>query len=420
MTKDTKQTVHYEDGDISLDILLSPEEGTAWLTGDQIAILFNRVRSAISKQIKTAQNEGKISGGTSVKKIHGSAQNSKYRPPLYYNLDVVLEIGQRLKSDMGQRLASWVYGYLGINSQNTEIIIYDNEGVEIEVRVSPEEETIWLTQIQIATLFEVTQQTVSFHIKCILNEGELDNSVHKYYLYTALDGKQYKTTFYNLDMILSVGYRVRSKKATEFRKWANSVLKRYLTKGYALNENHLSSTKQALSELSIKVISLDEKLDRTSDALGERITKLEEIASRGDLPSEAIFFKGSFFDAREFFQSLIVKVKERIIVIDPYADAKLLSLLKYHNGPIAIHIIKSSYAKLNDDDVMAFSLQYGPIDVSISEDFHDRFLILDQDCYCVGASFNHQGNKTFAVMKMEDPVLIASIVERVKACSRIE
>ena len=416
MTKDTKQTVHYEDRGVSIDILISPIEGTAWLTKEQIALLFGRDRSVISRHIKNLFDKGIISKSTCAKNARVPTKRARSYDAYYYNLDLIMVIGQRLKSDMGQRLASWVYGYLGINSQNTEIIIYDNEGVEIEVRVSPEEETIWLTQIQIATLFEVTQQNVSLHINAILNEGELDDSVHKYYLYTALDGKQYKTAFYNLDMILSVGYRVRSKKATEFRKWANSVLKRYLTKGYALNENHLSSTKQALSELSIKVISLDEKLDRTSDALGERITKLEEIASKGDLPLETIFFKGSFFDAREFFQSLIVKAKERIIVIDPYADAKLLSLLKYHNGPIAIHIIKSGYAKLNADDLMAFSLQYGPIDISISEDFHDRFLILDHDCYCVGASFNHQGNKTFAVMKMEDKVLIESIVKRAKAC----
>lgn len=416
MTKDTKQKVHYEDGGVSIDILISPIEGTAWLTKEQIGVLFKRDRSAISRQIKNILKEGNVIRNSVCAKFAQTAPDFKSYLVDFYNLEMVILIGQRLKSDMGQRLASWVYGYLDINSQNTEIIIYDNEGVKIEVRVSPEEETIWLTQIQIATLFEVTQQNVSLHINAILNEGELNDSVHKYYLYTALDGKQYKTAFYNLDMILSVGYRVRSKKATEFRKWATSVLKRYLTKGYALNENHLSSTKQALSELSIKVISLDEKLDRTSDALGERITKLEEIASRGELPSESIFFKGAFFDAREFFQSLIVKAKERIIVIDPYADAKVLSLLKYHNGPIAIHIIKSSYAKLNADDLMAFSLQYGPIDISISEDFHDRFLILDHDCYCVGSSFNYQGNKTFAVMKMEDPVLIASIVERAKAC----
>jgi len=420
MTKDTKQTVHYEDGGVSIDILISPIEGTAWLTKEQIALLFSRDRSVISKHIRSAENEGKISGETSVQKMHGSAQNSRYRPPLYYNLDVVLVIGRRLKSDMGQRLASWVYGILSDETNNTEIIIYDNEGYSIGVSVSKTGDTLYLSQSQIAQLFDTTLNNVNIHIKNILNEGELDDSVLKESLITALDGKKYLTKMYNLDMILSVGYRVRSKKATEFRKWATSVLKRYLTKGYALNENHLSSTKQALSELSIKVISLDEKLDRTSDTLGERITKLEEIASRGELPSESIFFKGAFFDAREFFQSLIVKAKERIIVIDPYADAKVLSLLKYHNGPIAIHIIKSSHAKLNADDAMAFSLQYGPIDISISEDFHDRFLILDHDCYCVGSSFNHQGNKTFAVMKMEDRVLIESIVERAKACSRIE
>ena len=122
------------------------------------------------------------------------------------------------------------------NNENNDVIIYDNGSVSIDVRVSPEEETVWLTQDQIAKLFDVTRQNVSLHIKSILEEGELYDSVRKKYLHTASDGKKYSTTFYNLDMVLSVGYRVKSKRAAEFRIWANSVLRKYLLKGYTVDE----------------------------------------------------------------------------------------------------------------------------------------------------------------------------------------
>lgn len=275
-----------------------------------------------------------------------------------------------------------------------EIILYrPNELAEhIEVRV--EDETVWLTQLQMAELFEATKQNVSLHINNIFKEKELDKDlVVKYSLTTASDGKRYNTAFYNLDVIISVGYRVKSLRGTQFRIWANSVLKDYLLKGYAIN--------QRINNLERKVNEHDEKF------------KL--LIQSSALPQEGIFFDGQVFDARQFVSDIIRNAKHSIILIDNYIDDTTLSLFtkKQQNVKVVIYTSKLSDALKHDFEV--FRVQYNDVEIHQFSKSHDRFLIVDdRDVYHIGASLKDLGQKWFAFSKME--WVANDIIQRVKHC----
>ena len=200
-----------------------------------------------------------------------------------------------------------------------EIILYQSEdSTQLEVRI--ENETVWLTQVQMSELFQTTRNNVTLHISNIFKEGELErNSVCKESLLTASDGKSYKTTFYNLDVIISVGYRVKSKRGTQFRIWANSVLKEYLMKGYVLNHR--------INQLEKKVFEHDQKFDL--------------LIKTSLPPNEGIFYDGQIFDAWKFAADLVKSAKKSIVLIDNYIDESVLHLLSKRNAGVKIIIYTS-------------------------------------------------------------------------------
>ena len=208
------------------------------------------------------------------------------------------------------------------NTGNNEIVLYQpDETLKLDVQVG--DDTVWLSQSQMVELFQTTKQNISLHINNIFKEGELNAiSVVKEYLTTASDGKKYRTKYYNLDVIISVGYRVKSLRGTQFRQWANKVLKEYLLRGYAVNQ---------------RLMQMEERIDRR---LSEHDRKLEDLRRdvdffvRTSLPSrEGIFFDGQIFDAYAFVADLIRKAKRRIVVIDSYVDdSVLVHLSKRHPG----------------------------------------------------------------------------------------
>lgn len=411
---DKYDTIEYIDGELTVELSFSREDGTLWISIDQMAIMFGRDRTAISRHIKRIYHEGGIKeGGTRAKNARMvSAAGRIYQSDLY-SLEIVMEISRRIKSKMGDKLLNWFRTYLDSKNENAHpIVVFDNGKMSIDVVVSPEEETIWLTQKQIADLYETTQQNASLHISNILSDGEVYGSVHKESLYTASDGKTYVVALYNLDMVLAVGYRVKSARAIEFRRWANTILKRYLLKGYVLNEQRLLPQETSIVELSKEVLTLEEKV-KTNDI---RIQRLEEIARHGELEKEAVFYSGQFIETRDFFTRLFSKAKNIVIIIDPYADSKVLVLLMRLNKEVNITLIRGSQSKLSDDDINAFIAEHGPLRILESEDFHDRFVFVDDSCYLVGASFNYMGKKTFAIMKMSDEGVINGLRERIDAC----
>ena len=261
-----------------------------------------------------------------------------------------------------------------------------DETIRLEVRV--ENETVWLTQQQMADLFLTTRNNITLHIGNIFKEGELvETSVRKDSLLTATDGKKYRTKIYNLDVIISVGYRVKSKRGTQFRQWANQILKDYLLKGYSINKN-LQDVRIELGAQDKRISLLEEKVD---------------FFVRSSLPPvEGIFFDGQIFDAYVQIVSLIKQAKRSIILIDNYIDETTLTMLSKRDASVSATIYTRQLSNQQQLDIERHNQQYPPITVNICQRNHDRFLIIDDVVYLFGASLKDAGKKLFAYIKMQE------------------
>ncbi len=272
------------------------------------------------------------------------------------------------------------------DSQNKgEIVIYQpDEVTRLEVRV--EGETVWLTQEQIALLFGVKRPAITKHIRNIFAIQELEElAVCSILERTASDGKTYMTQFYNLDMILSVGYRVNSKNAVMFRRWANSVLKEVLLKGFSINNRFLSIENQ-LNEHKLLLAKHSEKID---------------FFVRTSLPPvEGIFYDGQIFDAYVFVSDLIKSAKQRIVLIDNYVDESVLLLLSKRAPGVSAEIRTGRMPEQLRLDIQKHNSQYPPIAIFQTQNIHDRFLIVDDVVYHIGASLKDLGKKLFAFSKL--------------------
>ena len=267
-----------------------------------------------------------------------------------------------------------------------EIILYQpDEAVKLEVRL--EDETVWLTQEQIADLFGTKRPAITKHLNNIYKSGELDiDSTCSILERMGNDGKQrYTTKYYNLDAILSIGYRVNSKNATLFRKWVNSVLKDYLLKGYSINKR--------LSELERTVAQHTEKID---------------FFVRTALPPvEGIFYNGQIFDAYKFATDLVKSARRSIVLIDNYVDETVLLMLSKRSVGVSATIYTQRITQQLQLDLDRHNSQYPPIDIRTYRDSHDRFLIVDEtDVYHIGASLKDLGKKMFAFSKLDIPAVV--------------
>ena len=273
--------------------------------------------------------------------------------------------------------------------QTGEIILYQpDENVQLEVRL--EEETVWLTQQQMTLLFETTKQNVSLHINNIFKEEELSPiSTVKEYLTVHQEGNRTikrNQKYYNLDVIISVGYRVKSRRGTQFRIWANKVLKDYLLKGYAINQ---------------RLLKIENQLENQQALLAEHSEKIDFFVRTSLPPVEGIFFEGQVFDAHAFVSNLIRSAKKNIVLIDNYLDDTVLKLLDKRAPNVKATAYTRQISLALQTDINLHNAQYEPIDVQVFADSHDRFLMIDNTVYHIGASLKDLGKKWFAFSKME-------------------
>ena len=275
-------------------------------------------------------------------------------------------------------------------NQTNEIILYQpDEALKLEVRL--ERDTVWLTQQQIADLFGTKRPAITKHLSNIFKSGELEeNSVRSILEHTATDGKIYKTQFYNLDAILSVGYRVNSKNATMFRRWANQILKEYLLRGYSINQ---------------RLMQLEDRIDRRLSEHDRHLLQLDERVDffvRSSLqPKEGVFFNGQIFDAYALIADLIRQANKRIVVIDNYIDDSVLVQLSKRQPGVTVDIYDGQISKQLRQDVEKHNEQYPGVTLHKYAKAHDHFLIIDEDVYHIGASLKDLGKKLFAFSKME-------------------
>lgn len=274
-----------------------------------------------------------------------------------------------------------------------------DDNVRLEVRL--DKDTVWLTQQQIADLFGVRQPAISKHIANIYKSGELDEkSTYSILEYMGNDGKQlYTAKAYNLDMILSVGYRVNSIHATRFRQWSNAVLKKYLLEGYSINHQLQALQRQVDSRFEKQ----SERILMIENELQEHHEKIDFFVRTSLPPVQGIFFDGQIFDAYVFASELIRSAKRCITLIDNYVDESVLLLLSKRDAGVAAKIITRQITQGLAADLARHNQQYPPVVVTESPRFHDRFLIIDDAVYHIGASLKDLGKKLFAFSKMEIP-----------------
>ena len=272
-------------------------------------------------------------------------------------------------------------------SENQIVVYQPNETVRLDVRL--ENETVWLTQEQMALLFGRDQSVIARHVGNIFKEGELDrNSVYAKNAYTASDGKTYQVAFYNLDVVISVGYRVKSVQGTRFRQWATGVLKEYLIRGYAV---------------STRLNQLEDKMDRR---FAKHESEIVELKQKVDFfvqtqipPVQGVFYDGQLWDARALVLKLVAGAKRSMILIDNWATPETFDLFAKKRKGVKVTIFTSEH--------------YDKKHVPHHETFHDRFLIIDdKELYLIGASLKDLGHKCFAFTKLD-----AGEIRRIKSAA---
>lgn len=268
-----------------------------------------------------------------------------------------------------------------------EIVVYkESDSAEFQIEVRVEDDTIWLTQTQIVSLFASSKANVSEHIKHVFLSKELepDTTVRKFRTVQIEGNRNVRRNIdhYNLDMIISVGYRVNSIRGTQFRIWANKILKEYLLKGHAIN-NRLERVENEVFHIKEKVKSIEFQIN----------TNLP--------PNEGIFFDGQIFDAWHFVSGLIKEAKQSIVLIDNYVDESVLLLMAKRKAGVSAGIFTGTITKQLEADIQKHNAQYPPIQVKSFTRSHDRFLIIDEETvYHIGASLKDLGKKWFAFSRI--------------------
>ena len=285
-----------------------------------------------------------------------------------------------------------------------ELIKFENDNVELEVSVSPEEDTVWLSKEQMSLLFDRNRSVISRHIKSIYEEGELNKESSCAKNAHEVNGQIHYTDFYNLDVVISVGYRVKSKNGVLFRKWANSVLKEYLLKGYALNEGRTLITKDNYLNLVNRVDSLNKRVDTIESAEKHRFVE------------DVLLLDNQMFDAIVLITKMIETAQTSIVLIDPYVDAVSLSFFKNKSKDLKLVVVTSSRANIGRREVASFNERYGNLEIKIDDKYHDRYLIIDNELfYHFGCSINYIGKRLSQITLIKDKDIVDTLKKRLAA-----
>ena len=298
---------------------------------------------------------------------------------------------------------------MAIETENQIVVYQPNETIRLDVRL--EKETVWLNRHQMAQLFGRDIKTIGKHISNAFREELADNilqsssstAVVAKFATTASDGKTYQVEYYSLDMILSVGYRVKSAEGILFRRWANTVLKEYLLRGYSVNAR--------MNQLEDK---MDRRLCRAESDIADLKDKVDFFVQTQTPPLQGVFYEGQLWDACSLVEKLIGRAKKEIVLIDSWVGPSTLDMLAKKRKVVKAEVVTSPRgSKLAQSDIDKFNAQYGGLMVKTSLAFHDRFLIIDgKELYLIGASLKDLGRKCFGFTKM-DAGEIAGIMARV-------
>ena len=290
-------------------------------------------------------------------------------------------------------------------SDSYELVKFVDGSFELEVSVSPSEDTVWLTQEQMANLFDVDRSRVTRHLNAAIEDGEINsvNNVRK----THFNGIKKPVSLYNLDAIIAVGYRVKSLRGVIFRKWATTVLKYYMLRGYAVEPSRVLVSRENYLDL----VNVVNRIDSTQTNLIGRVERLEDKYPE---LGQKIYFKGQLYDAASCIEHVLEQAHREIILIDTYVDRKTLDMLSRKRSGVRASIYTSAQGnRLTRKELHDFNVQYPSLEVVITDEFHDRFLILDRKrMYHIGASVKDAGRRTFEISENKDGRYMDMILER--------
>ena len=287
---------------------------------------------------------------------------------------------------------------------NGEIVLYQpDDDIRIEVRL--ENETVWLTQQQMSELFQKDRTVITRHINNIFKEGELDEKSNVQNLHFPFSDKPIKV--YNLDVIISVGYRVKSQRGTQFRRWALRVIKEYLLNGYAINQQLIAMQRQ----IDARFERQDNRMLAIEKELADHRDKIDFFVRTNMPPVEQVFFNGQFFEARSLLERMVKTAEKRVIIIDPYIDAVTFEILDVRQKGVSADIYsKNEHTALRNTHNAAANVE--PINTHLwSNPSHDRWLIIDDNLFLCGHSLKDMGKKLTAIMLMETkPEVILNVI----------
>ena len=290
---------------------------------------------------------------------------------------------------------------VSVNEVQGEVIFYQPDNtMRLEVRL--EDETVWLTQQQMVTLFQSSKANVSEHIRNIYDQGELEQEATvRNFRTVRKEGNRMVNrtlTYYNLDAIISVGFRVNTKRGIMFRQWANRTLKEYLLRGYAFHQQMIAMQRQ----IDVRLEEQNERLSAVENHLHEHDQKFDMIVKTPELPNEGVFFDGQIFDAFKLVMQLIKSAEHRIILIDNYINEEILTMFDQRANGVIASIYSARIDSAMQLAIQRHDAQYDPIPVNVFRMSHDRWLIIDEKVYHFGASLKDLGKKWFGVSLYQD------------------
>jgi len=290
---------------------------------------------------------------------------------------------------------------VSVNEVQGEVIFYQPDNtMRLEVRL--EDETVWLTQQQMVTLFQSSKANVSEHIRNIYDQGELEQEATvRNFRTVRKEGNRMVNrtlTYYNLDTIISVGFRVNTKRGIMFRQWANRTLKEYLLRGYAFHQQMIAMQRQ----IDVRLEEQNERLSAVENHLHEHDQKFDMIVKTPELPNEGVFFDGQIFDAFKLVMQLIKSAEHRIILIDNYINEEILTMFDQRANGVTASIYTARIDSAMQLAIQRHDAQYDPIPVNVFRMSHDRWLIIDEKVYHFGASLKDLGKKWFGVSLYQD------------------
>ena len=381
------------------------EDGSFWISVPSLAQLLEKDVSWVRKKLREIESENtacdpstKVKISSVREKFSSTGADGKTYWQVHYSV-LFLATVRFLKVE-----PAWEEFFLWTNRHRLpaipEIIRYHRENIDIQIRLSAKEKTVWLTQAQMAELFDSSVPNIVTHLRNIYDSGELDEgaTVKKYLIVQQESGRMVhrSVSHYNLDAVLAVGYRVNSQRGIEFRIWATGVLSRYLQNGFALDRGYLLDHMELLLRMSSDINEIrhhDDVQDARIDSLMEQL--------EGET-YERIFLAGKLYEPRVAIVSLLAKAKRHIAIIDSFFDLLALSLCENVNKSVAIDVYTDRLSRIKEAEVAAFNHEHAQVAIHRIKDIHDRFLIIDEkEFYLLGASLNGAGKQSFAIVEMK-------------------